>query len=47
MKNPKQDAILALFGAAHNCPSRINQDAYWEYQEIVMAPLRQAIRDAQ
>jgi len=46
MKTPRQDAILALMRAAHDCPSRVDQPAFWEYQNRIMEPLRQNIREA-
>lgn len=44
--SPKQGAIQALFRAAFDCPSRIDQEAFWEYQNNVMEPLRENIRTA-
>ena len=44
--SPKQGAIQALMLAAFDCPSRINQEAFWEYQNNVMEPLRESIRNA-
>lgn len=46
MKTPKQDAIHALMRAASDCPSQLHQEAFWDYQNAVMEPLREAIRQA-
>jgi len=46
MKSAKQDAILALMRAAHDCPSRVDAKAFDEYQDRVMEPIRQDIRRA-
>jgi len=40
------DAIHALMRAASDCPSRLNPEAFNEYQARVMEPLREAIRRA-
>jgi len=45
-ETPKQEAVWALMSAAHDCPSRLNMEAFNEYQERVMEPLREAIRQA-
>jgi hypothetical protein len=46
MKTVKRDAIHALLAAAHHCPGRLDQEAFWEYQNRVMEPLRENIRQA-
>lgn len=46
MKTPKTDAIHALMRAASDCPSQVDQDAFREYQNTVMEPLRENIRQA-
>lgn len=46
MRTAKTEAIHALLAAAHHCPSRIDQEAFWEYQNTVMEPLRENIRQA-
>jgi hypothetical protein len=43
---PKTEAIHALMRAASDCPSRLNMEAFNEYQDRVMEPLREAIRRA-
>lgn len=46
MPTPKQDAIHALMRAANDCPSRIDTEAFNDYQDRVMEPLRNGIRRA-
>lgn len=46
MASAKRDAIHALLAAAHHCPGRLDQQAFWEYQKTIMEPLRENIRQA-
>lgn len=46
MATPKQDAIHALMRAASDCPSRVDAEAFNDYQDRVMEPIRQDIRRA-
>lgn len=46
MATAKRDAIHALLAAAHHCPGRLDQEAFWDYQNRVMEPLRENIRQA-
>ena len=46
MSKAKRDAIHALLAAAHHCPGRLDQQAFWDYQNTIMEPLRENIRKA-
>lgn len=45
MRSAKTNAILALMAAEPACPSHLDHEAFWEYQNKVMEPLREAIRE--
>ena len=43
---PIRDAIYAIMRAASDSPRDGNPEAFWEYQRLVMEPLRDNLRNA-